>query len=82
MFYFLKKKFSSGKKTIFLTWAFPYWGDGGGVCPRGKNSHVISFFSEGSPYLAVVVVVQSFDSGDFFLCNRRFSGEVGDTGLC
>ena len=36
MFYFSKKKFSSGKKTVFLTWAFPYWGGGGGSDNVGK----------------------------------------------
>ena len=31
-------------KIFFVTWAFPYWGGGGGVWQRGKNSHVLSFF--------------------------------------
>ena len=31
-------------KIFFVTWAFPYWGGGGGVWQSGKNSHVLSFF--------------------------------------
>ena len=58
-FILFKINFSSGKKTIFLTWAFPYWGGGGGVCPRGKNSHVISFFSEDVPYFMRVTGVHA-----------------------
>ena len=45
---FKKKIFR--KKTVFLTWAFPYWGGGGGVCPYGNFSYVTPFFSEDVPY--------------------------------
>ena len=42
------------EEIFFVTWAFPYWGVGG-VCPRVKNSHVISFFSEDVPNLVLPI---------------------------
>ena len=42
MFYFSKKKFLQ-EKTVFLTWAFPNWGGGGGLTTWEKFPRKVVF---------------------------------------